>query len=63
MDTALLVLAIANGLLAAAVMWLWAAMHGRLRMAYALMGLLIGPFALLLLLSDLVTTAPRQGNA
>ncbi len=63
MDTALLVLVVANGLLAAAVMWLWAAMHGRLRHAYAFLGLLIGPFALVLLLSDLVKSRPHETDA
>lgn len=63
MTAALLVLAIANGLLAAAVRWLWATMHGRLRHAYAFLGLLIGPFALVLLLSDLVKSRPQEADA
>lgn len=63
MTAALLVLVAANGLLSAAVMWLWAAIHGRLRHAYAFLGLLIGPFALVLLLSDLVENRPQEADA
>lgn len=63
MTAVLLVLIIANGLLAAAVMWMWATLHGRLRPAYAFLGLLIGPFALVLLLSDLVKSRPQETSA
>ena len=52
MPTAIVVLTIANSLLAAAVMSLWAQLHGKLRAAYACLGLLLGPFALLMLLLD-----------
>lgn len=52
MQMALTLSIAANALLAAGFMWLWATLRERDRTSYALLGLLLGPFALLLLLTD-----------